>query len=116
MRIAELKKTVEYLEQWSKYLIGFKKLLQNKNRQQIYEIVSKSKQPLNIYEISKKTNLTYKGAYKHIKIMHEYGILDGKKNPNSSGQAVTVTIDKNTEERIKALADYQAKLEAKLKK
>ena len=62
----------------------------NKNQNKIIDIIKNSKKSMSIANIHKKMDISYKSVYKNIQILKEANIVKLTKNPNASGQAVTV--------------------------
>lgn len=83
----------EVVDVWNQ-IDYLKKVTDNPNRKKIINILKGVKKPLNISELSRKMNISYKSVYKNIKILEKYGVVTLKKDPLASGQAVTVEFNK----------------------
>lgn len=71
--------------------IKYSEALKNPNRKKIIEILEKNA-PLNILDISKKLDISYKSTYMNIQKLEKEGIVELSKNPLASGQAVSVSL------------------------
>lgn len=72
------------------------KIYANPNRKKILKILQRAKKPMNILQVKKKMDLSYKGTYNHIQKLADVGLVKLNKNDRASGQAVTVEYTADT--------------------
>ncbi len=81
MSVVLLQKQIEKIR-------NIEKIVNQKNRKQIYELIMKKK--LNITQIAKEVDLSYKNTFFHIKKLEALGLVRCKKQEFKQGQSVLV--------------------------